>query len=97
MELLNQYRIPLGFLLISVWLLFGDAISTIVGKLWAKVPVPAWPKTNAATAPVVDLEYAEVQALKLLDKRFERLKCKEGKEALAVVKKEFFTDHSAEG
>lgn len=50
----------------------------------------------AAVGPVDDLDYVELQALKVIDKRMTRLKCKEGIAAIATVKREFFNDHSAE-
>lgn len=95
----DQFRVPLGFALLVVWLLWGQRgeIAGMASKAWGLIP--SWPRTSAAAiAPttIADPDYLELQALKVLDKRFERLKCKEGKAALAVLKKEFFTDHSAE-
>lgn len=99
MNLINfilQNRSLLGVLLIIFPVLIGPA-RTAYAKLLPilqnfKLPVWTLPKANPADV-TPDLELQEMNAVKLIDNRFKRLKNKDGETAFVVVKREFFIDY----
>jgi len=94
MHVLNEYRQLAGFALLLV-ILFWPQVSSLLTKLksaWTRFKLPNW-NTATATKEAVN-EDEEIRALKLLDKRFQRLKNVEGIKAMQVIKHEFFMDNS---
>lgn len=67
---------------------FWPALSTLSGKI--KLP-------SFSTSPpaAVDADLSDLAALKQVQERFKRLKCKEGQEACLVCLEHFFREHAA--
>lgn len=101
MDFFNSYRTEIGYALMVLALAFP-----VLGDLRGKLPV-LWDKMRRwfhsnntskvqGTSSVIPEEMAEVEALYLLQKRFERFQNKEGQKAIETVKREFFINHAAE-
>lgn len=94
MHILNEYRQIAGFALLLV-ILFWPQVSSLLTKLKSALSRIKLPNsiTTVSTKEAVN-EDEEIRALKLLDKRFQRLKNAEGIKAMQVIKHEFFMDNS---
>lgn len=92
----DQIRVPLGFAVIAVYLLWlnrGD-IAGLVAKAWSMVP--SLPTRSIAVAPAsmvaVDEDTLDYQALKRLQARADRRNCPECKAAVQAYISHWFKD-----
>ncbi len=67
---------------------FWPAISSLLGNL-------KLPSFSVAKPAAVDADLSDLAALKQVQTRFKRLKCKEGEAACLILFEHFFTEHTA--
>ena len=73
------------------WIGIGLLVAYALWRLWPMLPTFRLPSLGGTpAAPTLDTDTLDFQALKRLQSRFERQKCKDGKAAIDTALSHFF-------